>query len=457
MTGPSLRLRLLRDGAIALVLLVALELLVRMGGWAEGPDPAIPDNAVVEADAADHPYLEPAPTPGFLQTSREEVAAGRMHDLTLAVQPPPGTLRVVLLGGSVAKGVPVDNDPPRTIAGRLQFHLQRQGLTAEVINLAGASYTTAHVARVAQELGQLHPHAVVVYSGGNEYLAFTRKLWEQNRGWRGAVATGQMFHLVRLLGRVAAWIRGDGPPGEAEDGVHEVIAGQSSVVAEVMARLLKDAGPHGLPAWRADGMPTRTDPVATAVAGAYRTGLQAVVDAAESLSPAPVVLLVKPPGNPFRPPQLSLLSPTLVPSQVDTFRQLFDAGAAAQRRGDCASALRSFEAALAIDTLHADAWHQHARCLLETGDPAGTARRNLSIAVELDFAPDRASRSLHAVVDELVAATGAHTVDLSADFGPRADFGRTVFHDHVHLKPGGQDIIGRRVAETLAPLLQISP
>ncbi len=433
-----------------------MEVGIRWTGWADGPDPAIPDNAVVEGAAGEGPYIE-ATADGRLQTSRLEVAEGRMLDLTFSVDPSPGTMRVVLLGGSVAKGVPLDHDPPRTISGRLGFHLQRQGVQAEVLNLAGASYTTAHVARVARDVMQARPDVVVVYSGGNEHRAFTRRLWAQNQGWRGAVRAGQGLHLVRLLGRLASVLRGDGGPGPAPDAVHEVIAGQSALVEDVMTRLVADAGSEGLPRWGPDGVPTRQDPGATAVASAYRAGLQAVIDAASTAETAPIVLLVKPPANHFTPPQLSLLSPGLSSDGASAFHQLFQAGARAQRAGDCRSAVEQFEAALGLDTLHADAWHQHGKCLLELGDPSGTARRNLEIALELDFASDRAGRSLHTVVDELVETTSVHTVDLSPDFGARQDYGRTYFLDHVHLKQSGQDLIGQRVAEALVPLIRARP
>lgn len=457
MSGPSLRARLLRDSAIALGLLVLLELGLRVGGVADGADPAIPDNAVVEEGAGEGPYLEPGPGPGQLQTSRVEAEVGRMRDLAFSETPAAGRARVVLLGGSVAKGVPVDNDPPRTISGRLGFHLQRQGVAAEVLNLAGASYTTTHVARVARDAVKAQPSAVVVYSGGNEYRAFTRRLWEQNQGWRGAVRAGQGLHLIRVLGRLATLLRGAPAGGQPEDAVHEVIAGQTALVAKVMRRVLADAGPDGLPEWRADGVPVRRDPGARAVARAYRSSLEGVLAAAATLEPPPVVILVKPPANRFTPPQLSLHTPGLSDSDRAAFAAHFQAGAQAQRAGDCRSAVRSFEAALDIDTLYADAWHQHGKCLLELGDPAGTARRNLDIALELDFAPDRAGRALYAVVDDLVATTPAHTLDLSDDFGPGRDFGREVFHDHVHLKPSGQDLMGRRIADALLPLLEARP
>ena len=456
MSPPSLQRRLLRDCVIAVGLLVLLELATRATGLADGPDPAVPDNAVVESGAGEGPYLETTQD-GRLQTGRAEVEAGRMNDLVFSTAPSPGTLRVVLLGGSVAKGVPHDHDPASTIAGRLEVHLQRRGLRAEVLNLAGTSYTAAHVARVAREVMAAHPDAVVVYTGGNEHRAFTRRLYDQNQGWRGAVRMGQGLHLVRLLGRLASRIRGDGHVGPAPDAVHEVIAGQSALVADVMARLLADAGAEGMPQWGPDGVPVRRDPGASAVVSAYRESLHAVVDAADNAEPKPVVMLVKPPANRFTPPQLSLLTPGISEAREAEFHRLFDAGAQAQRAQDCRSALQSFEAALAIDTLHADTWHQHAKCLLEVGDPSGTARRNLDIALELDFASDRAGRALHAVVDELVTETAAHTVDLSADFGPRQDYGRRSFVDHVHLKQGGQDLVGQRVAEALAPLLRARP
>jgi len=446
--------RFFRDSVIALLILVGLEGLVRVGGWADGPDPAIPDNAVVEVGAGEGPYLEDAPQPGFLQTAREEVRAGRMLDLTFSKVPATGTLRVVLLGGSVAKGVPVDSDPARTIAGRLSFHLEAHGLEVEVLNLAGASYTTAHVARVAREVVQAQPDAVVVYSGGNEYRAFTRRLWEQNQGWRGAVRVSQGLHLIRMLGRLAAVLRGDERPGQPSDGMHEVIAGQSQLVSEVMSRLLADAGAEGLPEWTEAGTPIRRDPAAEAVVSAYRASLNTVVEAADAMSTPAKLLLVKPPANHFTPPQLSLHSPEMSEAQAVAFEEHFAVGAAAQRRGDCRAAVASFEAALAIDTLHADVWHQHGKCLLDLGDPAGTARRNLEIALELDFAPDRAGRSLHAVVDALVMEPNVYTVDLSPEFGPDSDFGRAVFHDHVHLKASGQDRVARRVADTLVPLLR---
>lgn len=453
MTAPSLRWRLLRDTGLALVILVGLEGVVRLAGLADGPDPAVPDNAIIEEGAGVGPYVEPAGE-GMLQTSRHEAEVGRMRDLTFPVTPAPGTVRVVLLGGSVAKGVPIDSDPPRTIGGRLQAHLRRQGVAAEVLDLAGASYTTAHVAGVAADAMKAHPHAIVVYSGGNEYRAFTRRLWEQNQGWKGAIRASQGLHLVRMLGRVALWLRG-GPaePGQADDAVHEVIAGQSKLVASVMERLLADAGAEGQPRWGDDGVPVRRDPAAQAVVAAYEAGLREVLDAVDSAPSKPVLVLMKPPANRFTPPQLSLHTPGLPDAERHTFMAHHDRGQLAVRQGDCTTAVAEFEAALAIDSLYADTWHQHGKCLLELNDPAGTARRNLDIAVELDFAPDRAGRALYAVVDRLVAESDAVTVDLSDDFGPAVDYGRPLFHDHVHLQPRGQDRVAQHIADTLAPML----
>ena len=247
------------------------------------------------------------------------------------------------------------------------------------------------------------------------------------------------------------------PPGPAADAVHEVIAGQSALVADVMERLVADAGEAGLPEWGADGIPVRRDPGARAVVEAYRQGLQQVIDAAQGAERAPLVVLVKPVANRNTPPQLSLVSPSLSEAQQAEFQSLFDAGAQAQRSNDCRNAVQHFEAALAIDTMHADAWHQHGKCLLELGDPSRTARRNLDISLELDFAPDRAGRSLHRVVDSLVTDTPAHGVDLAADFGPTGDAGQRAFVDHVHLKQVGQDLVARRVAEAVAPLVRDRP
>ena len=424
-----------------------LEGAIRATGLADGPDPGRAGQCSGGVGAGEGPYLETTQD-GRLQTGRAEVEAGRMNDLVFSTAPSSERFAWCCSGFRGQRRAPRPR-PASTIAGRLEVHLQRQGLRAEVLNLAGTSYTAAHVARVAREVMAAHPDAVVVYTGGNEHRAFTRRLYDQNQGWRGAVRIGQGLHLVRLLGRLASRIRGDGHAGPAPDAVHEVIAGQFALVADVMARLLADAGADGLPQWGPDGVPVRRDPGASAVVSAYRESLRAVVDAADNAESKPVVMLVKPPANRFTPPQLSLLTPGISEAREAEFHRLFDAGAQAQRAQDCRSALQSFEAALAIDTLHADTWHQHGKCLLEVGDPSGTARRNLDIALELDFASDRAGRALHSVVDELVTETAAHTVDLSADFGPRQDYGRRSFVDHVHLKQGGQDLVGQRLAERL--------
>jgi tetratricopeptide (TPR) repeat protein len=96
------------------------------------------------------------------------VASG-FAETEVAVAKPPGTLRLVCLGGSTTRGYPFDQG---RFSDWLEIRLAEllPEVTIEVLNLGSNGFNSEAVLDVARELGPLEPDALVVYTGHNEFL-----------------------------------------------------------------------------------------------------------------------------------------------------------------------------------------------------------------------------------------------------------------------------------------------
>jgi lysophospholipase L1-like esterase len=121
---------------------------------------------------------EHGPAPLFVrENGRVRLAPWRETFVPLDVAEESGRLRIVCMGASTYVGVPYEPvlSPPRWLG----LILQRRGVAAETITVAAPGLASHDLLGLLPEVLELHPDALVVATGHNEYLSVSRLLGER--------------------------------------------------------------------------------------------------------------------------------------------------------------------------------------------------------------------------------------------------------------------------------------
>ena len=157
------RLWIFRGAALLspLVLLLILELALRGVGY--GHDTSF----LHEVEVDGRPHLRD--NPDFYTLFFPEHLLPRQLPFTVAAEKPEGEVRIALLGGSAAMGIP---EPAYGMGPILEEQLQHRhpDVEIEVLDLANTAINSHVVRRIAASLEPLRPDAVVVYLGNNEVV-----------------------------------------------------------------------------------------------------------------------------------------------------------------------------------------------------------------------------------------------------------------------------------------------
>jgi lysophospholipase L1-like esterase len=140
---------------------------------------------------------EPGPGPLFVHAhGRVHVATDHPNFVPVNLTEVPDRPRIAWLGASTIVGVPYEPvlSPPRWLG----LALEQRGVKAEVVSVAAPGLASAGMPRILPEVLALHPAALVIAAGHNEYLAATELLrdhwWDDLRlvqlvrHWSGTVA-----------------------------------------------------------------------------------------------------------------------------------------------------------------------------------------------------------------------------------------------------------------------------
>lgn len=156
---------------LARLLLVVLAPLVFLGGL----EAAL---ALVGFGGRPPLFIERPGSPGWLETNpaiAQRYFPGRVTALAIDAIPfhadkPPGTLRLVVQGGSTAAGFPYGRFAG--LAGMLDARLEaaRPEQRVEVITTAMAAVNSYTLLDFVDEIIEIEPDAVLIYAGHNEYL-----------------------------------------------------------------------------------------------------------------------------------------------------------------------------------------------------------------------------------------------------------------------------------------------
>jgi lysophospholipase L1-like esterase len=438
-----------RQGLLALTLAVLVLLALDLGLRAVGALP--PDDPLLFFVKSRTPHVDPfVPAgPGRVQIrpdwvndglglrGRRGLRAGRQFLLPgfrpaqLAVPKPPGTLRILALGGSTTYGLYVGGE--EAFPAVLQRRLARRAgdRRVEVVNLGCPGFASDRVAALLGSVLYLDPDLVVVLAGHNEMLG-------------GDV--GPASGLSPAL-RLRAWLLEHS----------SLFAWWNHLLARTLRSARTEAVREEVAALEAGQIPTfvpeevpatlREPPSAEFRARAarrYARNLDAMIDTARGAGvplvfALPAANLRRPPGIPVHPPGFS--------AEAD-FDQELRAAHALLASGKARQALARADAALALDPEHAGALAARGDALLALGreDEARAAYR---AAVDRDARTHRITTRLSEAAVAELGARDADWVDLRPVFQQElSDTGaRALFVDHVHPTAEGH----ARIAEALLP------
>jgi tetratricopeptide (TPR) repeat protein len=342
---------------------------------------------------------------------------------------PPDTLRVFCLGGSASAGWP---HPKQEIySAYLEQGLQRAfpHKRIQVINASAHAYAAYRVRLIFDQVIELDPDLIVVWSGNNEFLEKrtylpTRESLEPLLDVANQLAS---FRVAR------AWL---GPrlfPDNALSGE------QRQHTAYAVWSKIKQVA-----------LDLRADPEQfSQVKSHYRLSIESMVKrAAETGVP---VLLVSVPVN-LRDWHPNVSQHALSGMQRVAWKIRYDAARVAVLDGDPQLAVRHFRAALERDPGHAESHFLLARALEQTGDPAG-AIQHFQRARDLDHNPFRAISDFNASLREIaVLHPNAYLADAetafsqaSAPYAPGFD----LFLDYVHPARAGNLIVAETVFDRI--------
>jgi tetratricopeptide (TPR) repeat protein len=338
-----------------------------------------------------------------------------------------GTIRVFILGGSAAYGVP---GPGFSFGRVLEVMLRDRypGNSFEVVNTAMTAINSHVVREIAGECAEHQPDLFVVYMGNNEVVgpfgpATVFQKWTPSLSviranlWVKTMRTGQM--MERLTGVLRSSGERPGKWGGMEMFLDNPIAAD--------------------------------DPRLNAVYDNLRRNLESICrmgrkgGASTILSTVAVNLKDCPPFGSQHRGGISA-------GELNEWESLFNSGVKMEEVGKWPEALEQYESAAQIDDRFAELRYRMGRCLMKE-EKYEEARGHFIAARDLDVLRFRADTNINRIIREVgeeYAASGVHIVDaeqILAPEGGSADGipGKELFFEHVHFEFAGNYLLARAV------------
>ncbi|MCA9284318.1 MAG: tetratricopeptide repeat protein [Phycisphaerales bacterium] len=350
---------------------------------------------------------------------------GSLDPSAFEMPKPAGTLRIMIVGESAAKGNPYPR--PLSAGAFLAAMLSDllPGRRIEVVNLGVTAIASFPALGILTEALAYDPDLVVIYLGNNEfYGAF---------GVASLHSAGRSPWMIRLIR-----------------------ATRSLAIAQFIDRHLRGDQPHEqktlMEAMVGQSFIAPGDPARAAAARNLETFVSAMLDRCRAAGVPAIVCT--PPANErdLAPLGASDLS-SLAPESRVLFDQLLDA-AQKSMESDPSAAEASIRQAIALAPEHARARYLLGQALLAQGREEESAVA-FRAALDLDPMPWRPPSSSVEAIRRAAASRGAPLCDLQAAFraeSPGGSTGWELMDDHVHPSLRGQALIARSIVRTLAGL-----
>jgi len=237
-------------------------------------------------------------------------ASPMMHRLEVCTPAAPGTLRVVVVGGSEVFGIPYSDEPDVILTGVARTLLQRAlpGRPVEVLNLGLVGQDSSAMLAMVGEVRAWRPDFVVFGGGGADARRYYERAATLNPGIWEARKKAERLGTLRLLRK---WTAGTDAPVRVVPPSDIADRKRTEQRRYVQRRWEIEGEP---PVRWEDGWPRRTDPDWLLVVDTWVQRVEAMQALAEE---AGFRLVVAPPApNLHVPAEASVHDPRLAPEVV---------------------------------------------------------------------------------------------------------------------------------------------
>jgi tetratricopeptide (TPR) repeat protein len=385
---------------------------------------------------ADDPYLQFGPVqPFFVKETvkgREyyQVAKRRLYrerNVMFPVKKDPGTFRIFCLGASASAGWP---HPSQEIySSYLQEALQRAypDRKIEVINVSAHAYPTYRIRLILQDVLELEPDLVIIYSGDNEFIE--PRSYSVEAHWYDPLAEfanhWRLYRVLRGTPVARRWFPENTLPSE------RLAIARGNLLAQIAPKV-------------------RSDPKQFERAKEhYAFSIESMVASAQEMG-VPVILVATPVNLLDWHPNVS--DQELTGDALVRWQEHYTKGQAALLKGDADAAVSEFKLAASLNPQHAETHFFLGNALDKKGEFAESIKE-LSLARDLDFYPSRALSKFNDTMRRAAAEhEGAELADAEAAFwaasAPHAP-GFEFFLDYVHPNKRGSLIVAKTVFDTI--------
>lgn len=329
--------------------------------------------------------------------------------------------RIFVQGGSSAAGYPYyyGGSFSRMLEQRLQQTFS--GRSIEVVNTALAAVNSYTMLDFADEIIAEEPDAVLIYAGHNEFYGALGVGSAESLGqYRGMVTLYLQLQELRLVQGLRALIgKGALLLGGRQRGERP-----ANTLMERMAR---------------EQTITLGSPLYQRGLNQFRGNLRALLARYQGAG-IPTLVGTVASNERTHKPFISTLAP-----RVDeaTWRQQYEAGVQAAQRGDSEGALEAIDAAIALDSLAADAFYARAQILDQAGQHEA-ARTAYLAAKDRDQLRFRAPEQVNTIIREEAARVGAIVVDTQKALAEAAEdgiIGSDLMLEHLHPNTDGYFVL----------------
>ncbi len=392
--------------AIPLLFFLLLEAALRLGGYGQSYPLFIP-----VADAPGYLQANPEVVRRFVveETREPEV---EIWPVPFLADKEPGTLRIVVQGGSTAAGWPYGHGA--SLAGMLQQRLQASlpERNIEVITTAMTAVNSYTLMDFADEIIQQQPDAVLIYAGHNEYLGVL--------GVGSAVSAGRTrpvvltylalrdLRVLQLLKHTYLGLTARGTPNEDRPDTGPTlmrrIVGKSHIALD--------------------------SPLYHRGEDQFHDNLEVLLERYRNAR-IPVFIGTLASNEKDLAPFVSMLVPG---TDAAAWRHSYETGVSALLDGDTELARTSLKAALALDDSAASVHFALGR-LYENQGKYTAAREAYLEARDLDQLRFRAPQSFNHVIRDVAAEQGAQVVEVEASLLNHAThgiIGHELMLEHLH-------------------------
>jgi tetratricopeptide (TPR) repeat protein len=346
---------------------------------------------------------------------------------------PPGTYRIVVLGGSAAQG-----DPEHTfgLARLLAVMLRDKFPEAnfDVVNAAMTAINSHVVLPIARDVARHQADLFIVYLGNNEVV--------------GPFGAGTVF----------------APMSPSLSLIRAGIFLNSTRVGQLLGKLVMVAAKGRSAPTRWGGMEMfldkqirADDPGMAKVYNHLQSNLEDILEVAKHAGTKTIVSTVAT-NLKDSPPFASLHRREMTDSEAQAWRRVYQSGIAFESAGNYPQAIARYLEAARIDDRFAALHYRLGRCYWALGN-YDAARRHYIRARDLDTLRFRADTRINSIIRSVAAGKaedGIYLVDAADIFEAHSPYrtpGNALLHEHVHMTFRGNYILAKAMFHQVADLL----